>query len=795
MTWFRRVIGGLIVLLFVTIGGGYLWLRSSLPQLSGIIVVEGASSQIEIIRDRHGVPHIRATTADDAYFGLGYAHAQDRLFQMDFMRRLGAGKLSEVVGPATLGLDRLMRVLGVYRLAEETETRLSPPAMRMLTAYSAGINSFLAGATLPPEFLLLGYRPALWRPADSLVWSRIMAMRLTGNWHTESLRASLSSRLTPRQINELWPEDNSDIASTTSAKAPELNKFRRMFVELLEDWPRELLPISASNSWVVAGGQSATGKPILANDPHLGFRAPGLWYLARIEAPDLTLTGATVPGVPYHILGHNGHIAWAFTSTGSDTQDLFIERLNPTDANYYITPEGPRAFEIHHETVKIAGEPDVTITIRRTRHGPVLSDLRPGLESIAGTGHVVALEAASLRKDDMTPEALFWLNRARGWQEFRSALRLFHAPQQNITYADTSGNIGIIASGRVPIRKAGNGATPAPGWTGSHDWLGFIPFEALPTMFNPASGRIINANNPIAPKSYPYFLGLRHNSSFRAERIHQMMDAAKQPQGLDSFAAMQLDSISLMARDLIPLMTRISPRNQRARRAVEALRGWDMNMARDRPEPLIFTAWLRTFNRLLYADELGGAFSAYWGLRPLFVRNVLKQEAEWCDDQSTTQVETCDALLQIALEATLDELKTTHGDDQTSWRWGDTHKAFFRHPLFGRIAGLNRIADIRIASDGGAYTVNRAQNRSSDPDEPFASIHGSGYRAIYNLADLNSSRFIQATGQSGHFLSAHYRDLTEMWRDGKYISIPASRDQALDGAIGTLILRPDTKDH
>ena len=528
----------------------------------------------------------------------------------------------------------------------------------------------------------------------------------------------------------------------------------------------------------------------MANDPHLGFRAPGLWYLARLESPGLTLTGATVPSVPYHILGHNGHIAWAITSTGSDTQDLFVERIDPADAGNYLTPDGPRAFEIRRETIAIEGGQDFAITIRRTRHGPVLSDQRPELASVAGNDHVVALASAALRDDDMTPEALFRLNRARNWTEFRGALRLFHSPQQNIAYADISGNIGFTAPGRVPVRKSGNGATPAPGWTGSHDWRGFIPFEALPSAFNPASGRIANANNAIAPKTYPYNLGLRQNTSFRAARIHQMLDALKQPHRLDDFAAMQLDIVSLMARDLIPLMTRITPRDGPARHALKRLRGWDHRMARDRPEPLIFIAWLRNFNRLLYADELGAALPAYWGLRPIFVGNVLKQNGKWCDDLSSEKVETCDALLHAALDATLEQLAAAHGDDQSSWRWGDAHFARFRHPLFGRIDALRRIADIRIASDGGAYTVNRAQHRTNNPAEPFASIHGSGYRAIYDLADLDRSRFIQATGQSGNFLSAHYRDLNEKWRDGAYISIPASRARALDGAIGVLILKP-----
>jgi penicillin amidase len=780
LTWVWRGLAGLVLVVFVAASGGYLWLRTSLPRVSGDIVVAGASANIEIIRDRHAVPHIRAKNAEDAYFGLGFVHAQDRL--------------SEVVGPPTVGLDRMMRTLGLYRLAEDSVTRLSPAARRMLAAYSSGINSFLTGRSgaLPPEFLVLGYKPAPWRLADSLVWARIMAMRLTGNWRTEALRARLSSRLTPQQIDELWPGDDGNVVTTVTAWTPELKKHQHLFADLLKRWPRELSSISASNSWGIGGKHSATSKPLLANDPHLGFRAPGLWYLARIESPGLTLTGATVPGVPYHILGHNGKIAWAITSSGSDTQDLFIEKIAPDNPDSYMTPEGAQPFETRQETISVAGAPDVTITIRNTRHGPVLSDARRDLESLGGGGHVIALAAATFAKGDATPEALHRLNRAGNWAEFRAALRMFHSPQQNITYADLVGNIGFIAPGRVPIRKAGNGEFPAPGWTGSHDWTGFIPFEALPSIFNPASGRIANANNRIAPVNYPYFLGNKNATSYRAERIHQMLDSYTKPPSIGDFAEMQADSKSLMARDLMPLMTRFSPRDDRTRRTLVRLRAWDQNMARNQSEPLIFTAWLRTLNRLIYADELGAALPAYWGLRPLFVRNVLTKSQKWCDNRASEKVETCDDMLQAALDATLDELEAAHGGDQSSWRWGDDHYANFSHSLFGRIAMVRHFSDIRIAANGGGYTVNRADHHVNNPAAPFASIHGAGYRAIYDLADLDRSRFIQATGQSGNFLSSHYRDITEKWRDGEHITIPASRARALDGAIGILTLKPES---
>lgn len=784
--WTKRALGGLVLVLFVASGGGYLLLRTSLPRISGAIAVNGPSAPVEIIRDRNAIPHIHARSAADAYYALGFAHAQDRLFQMDFMRRVGAGRVSEVVGPKTLGLDRMMRVLGLYRLAEQSVEHLSPDTLAVLDAYAEGVNGFLtrrAGA-LPPEFIALGYRPEPWRPADSLVWARMMAMRLTGNWRNEALRASLAGRFPPERIEELWPGIEDGAAPTVFGLAG-----HPIFAGLIDAWPESMRPILASNSWAVAGSGSATGKPILANDPHLGFRAPGLWYPVRIEAPGLALTGATVPGVPFVILGHNGRIAWAFTTTGSDTQDLFVERLDPANPDRYVGPGGTQNFETSDETITVSGGADVTITVRRTRHGPVISDIVPGLDSVAGAGHVIALAATALRRDDLTAEAIHRLNLAGDWPAFRAALRRFHSPQQNITYADTAGNIGFIAPGLVPIRKSGTGNTPAPGWTGTHDWRGFIPFDALPSSFNPSSGRIVNANHRVVPDSYPYHLGLIPTAPYRARRIHELLNATR-AHTVPASAAMQADTVSLMARELAPLMTRIAPRSPGASAALRMIRRWDGTMDRDRPEPLIFIAWLRAFNRLLYADELGPAFHAYWRLRPIFVRKALTGHGTWCDDVGTPATETCADTLERALDETLDELASAYGNDPESWRWGDAHFARFRHPIFGRIPILRDLADIRIPSSGGAYTVNRAQHRTANPRSPFASVHGPGFRAIYDLADLDASLFMQSTGQSGNPLSPRYGDRIGRWREGDYFRIPASRERALDGALGVLILDP-----
>lgn len=792
-------LGGLVLAMVAGIGG-FLWLRTSLPERSGIVAVGGLIQDAEIIYDAHGVPHITATSLGDAYRALGYTHAQDRLFQMDFMRRLGAGRLSEVVGRQTLRIDRTMRTLGLYRLAGKTVEAMPPEARALLDAYAEGVNAYLShrSGALPPEFLLLGYTPERWRPADSLVWGRLMALRLSGNWQTEALRAGMATRLSASQIADLWPRDNAG-APPTLAQGYDPAAFASLLAPLLDDLPDALRQVSASNSWVVGPQHSATGAPLLANDPHLGFRAPGLWYLARLSVPGLDLAGATVPGVPFHILGQNNRIAWAFTTTDSDTQDLFIERLSDGQPGHYDTPAGPVRFDERTETIRIKGGETVDLKIRATRHGPVVSDLNERFRGLLPNDHIVALSATALSPDDLTPLALLNMNRAGSWAEFRDALRNFHSPQQNVTYADGAGNIGFMAPGRVPVRRNGDGSMPAQGWTGEQDWTGFIPFDELPGTYNPASGRIVNANHRIVPETYRWHLSHDWAAPYRARRIFDLLDAAP-VQNADSMGALQNDVVSGAAKALLPVLLSQTARNtssgsrastpatRRASQALGILRGWNGAMRRELSAPLIFTAWLGEVNRGLYADELGPYFGGYFGLRPRVVLHLLENSRQWCDVVPTPGQESCVDVVSTALDRALEDLEQRFGGSPDDWQWGKAHQAFFQHPVFGHVPVLRNLADIRIESDGGAETVNRAQNRISNRRAPFANVHGPGYRAIYDLSNPANSRFAIATGQSGNPLSPQYADLLERWRDGRYLGIARTRAAALQDALGRITL-------
>jgi penicillin amidase len=508
----------------------------------------------------------------------------------------------------------------------------------------------------------------------------------------------------------------------------------------------------------------------LANDPHLGLSAPSIWYLARIETPTMKLAGATSPGVPFVVLGHNARIAWGFTNTESDVEDLFIEKIDPNDPTRYVTPDGTQAFATRQEKILVRGGEPVTITVRATRHGAVISDLGGNYAQAAAPGAVLALQTTWLGEDDRSPDALWAMNRAGNWDEFRAALKDFTAPEQNIIYADTEGNIGFIAPAKVPIRAKGDGWLPAPGWSGEYDWTGFIPFDQLPTAFNPSSGRVVTANNKIMPDSYPYFLGRGWDLPNRAERIGALLDATPK-QSPATTAAIQGDTLSLMAKDLLPLMLPLEPGSPQARQALDLLRRWDGRMERGDAAPLIFAAWLREFNRTILADKLGAVFDSYWGMHPDVIRLILTTHQEWCDDRSTEPVETCPEQLGASLERALAQLSARYGADMAQWRWGRAHEAQFTNLFWTNVPLLNRLFATKLPADGGYDTVNRGNTDVASPREPYGDVHGPTLRMIIDLADINAARFMISPGQSGNPLSPHYRDLMKAWRDLTYVTL------------------------
>ena len=792
MRWLKRICLALtsLVALIAIIAAWVTWL--SLPLVDGTVVLNGPAATIEIKRDQQGIPFINAGSEADAFFALGYVHAQDRLFQMDLMRRLGAGRLAEVLGPPALGSDEFMRTLGLYRSAKANLDVLDNVTVRTLERYAAGVNAWLENRSrpLPPEFQVLHYTPEPWVPADSLVWQKIMSLSLAGNWREELLRTELLQHLSPERMAELWPDAPPGSPTTVASAHRDVPLgLARVLINAID---AHAPPTLASNVWAVDGQHTASGKPILANDPHLGFQAPIVWYLARLEWPGHVRAGATTPGVPFQVIGHNGRIAWGLTTTHADLQDLFIERL--TGDGGYLTPSGSEPFEERRETISVRFADPVALTVRSTRHGPVVSDLAGVDMAGQNSGTVLALSATMLRNDDRTASGIDRLGRARSVDGARAALALFEGPQQNFVYADVDGGIGFTSPALIPIRRAGNGTVPVPGETGAYDWLGWVSYDELPHSLRPESGRLVNANNRPMPLDYPHLIAATFPESYRAERIGQRLDTLL---GLGTgasvadMAAIQLDTRSAMARDVLPLLLDLAVLDdENGQRALDLLSDWDGTMDRNRSEPLIFLTWLEAIKRTVLADELGTAYDSFRGPRVRLIRSILTDRQHWCDDITSQTMETCSLAVSRALEealAWLAERPETNGTNPSEWRFSRFHRARFPHPLFGLIPGLSALTTVEIETDGGEHTVNRGGYRSARGHAPFRHSHGAGLRAVFDLADLDRSLFMIAVGQSGHPASNHFDDLNRPWRDGEVLTLPAGGPR---NPASTLVLEP-----
>lgn len=785
---------GILFLLLAALGGGALWL--TLPRSDQTAQIAGLSAPVEIGFDQDGIPRIHAANALDAAAALGFVHARDRMFQMELMRRNASGRLSEIAGPATLPLDRMMRTLGLRRHAVADLATLPPDTRAMLEAYARGVNTWIEarGRFAAPEFLVLG-APEPWTAVDSLLWGKTMGVWLSSNWRTELTRLGLQGHLSPRMIEELWPAGRAtppraDAALTVPDRFAQA---ARRLAAVLPAFPeRFTLPSTASNEWAVDGTHTATGAPLLAGDPHLALGFPGIWYLARIDTPGGVLAGATAPGIPFLVIGHNGHIAWTFTTTGADVQDIFIE--TPAGPGEYQTPEGPRPFAVHEEHIRVRGQPDQALTVRETRHGPVISDL-------LGAGEpLLAVAMGNLQPNDTAAAGLLALNRAGTVAQAGTAAAEITAPVQNLLVADRQG-IGLFLTGRVPIRKAGDGAMPVAGADGAHDWIGWAAGDALPHFVAPASGRLVNTNEPVvgdgataavsaaarpgvvpgssSPSSssdpgsaqptdgghWP-FLGRDAFGDWRARRVRTLLGTSDRHTAAD-FARMQTDVTSTFAQQVLPALLAVGGLDAASARAQALLKGWDGAMTIDAPQPLVFNAWVAQFYRAVLAQA--GVRADQGGPMPDFVAFVLSPEgAHWCKGG-------CGPMLKAALEVAVTALSDEYGADPAAWRWGAAHQAIFAHPILGRLPVIGPLAILSIAAPGDDTTIDRGGTNGELQD-----VHGPGYRGVYDLADLDRSLFVMTPGQSGNLFSRHARDFLARWRDGATVSLgpTAARTEA-----------------
>lgn len=813
--WLVRIVSGLIMLILAAMGLVYFLASQSLPDYDQKLEVNGLTAPVEIVRDTANVPHILGQNDPDVFFGLGYAHAQDRLWQMTVMRRTAQGRLSEIFGPRTLRVDKLLRRLDLYGLAHRSVEVQDDYTKAALRAYAAGVNARLteindeALGRGAPEMFLFNAPVSPWQPGDSIAVIKLMALQLSGHLTDEVLRARTSLMLSnPDRLADILP----DVPGPGIAALPE---YASLFPNLPRyaagtSFPETLLsPLpkrglaGASNAWTAAPSRSASGGTLLANDPHLGFTAPGVWYLAHLGLEKGSVIGASIPGIPAIMTGRSDRLGWGVTSSYLDDQDIHIEQLNPENPEEYLTPDGYKEFQTRPSIIEIKGEAPVTLTLRWTENGPVLPGTDYKLETITPPGHVASLSWTALSPQDTSMTASMALMNADNVQDAVTVARQFIAPSQNLSLVDKT-TIGMKLIGAMPRRDLQNqsrGRIPTPGWIEANRWQGRLPYANNPEFVAPAGGVLGNTNNKIIDRPFPDHVSYEWGDTQRVHRWERLMQS-REVHTRDSFIEAQLDTVSFTARSLLPLIgadlwytgasaPEGTPERQR-QIALSLLADWNGEMNEHLPEPLIYAAWVRALQIRLISDELGPLASEFKHVEPLFIERVYRDidgAGVWCDVRQSAPVETCTEMARLALDDALIWITERYGSALESLRWGDAHQATHDHPVLGNVPILRYFVNIRQSTSGGDNTLLRGRT-SGEGLDPFQNVHGAGYRGVYDFADPNSSVFITATGQSGHFLSRYYDDQAQLWRRGEYIPMSLDLDLARAAAVGVTNLIP-----
>lgn len=823
----RHILLIVVSLLLVLVLVGTYTVRRSFPQTQGAVILDGLDGPVEVMRDSMGVPHIYASSEHDLFMAQGYVHAQDRFWQMDFWRHIGSGRLSEMFGESQVETDHFLRALGWARVVQQELKRIDPEVLAGLQAYADGVNAYLTthrGSALSFEYVFLGflhpdYHPEPWVPLHSLTWAKAMAWDLGGNMDTEIQRAVLSRTLTPEMLDQLfppYPRENPVIASHAARASSPITSVDpasvAQAVPLLEKLSARMDEIDrqlgggfsgvGSNNWVVAGSRTTTGMPLLANDTHLGIRMPSIWYenslhcLTPSADCELDVTGFSFAGLPGVVIGRNAHIAWGVTNTDPDVQDLYLERINPENPDQYEVNGEWVDMQTVDEVIQIAGGEPVPVTVRYTRHGPVLSDVSENQAAMAEgvaaqTGETLAV---SLRWTALDPgtiiEAALMIDRASDWEEFREALRKWDVPSQNFVYADTEGNIGYQLSGRIPIRASGDGQSPVPGWTDAYEWVGDVPFDELPTVINPPQGFLVSANNAVVSPGTGHFLSNEWDYGYRAARITSMLEALPVI-GIMDFQRIQGDNANSMQPVLVPLIRQLDLQDARLEKLTALLATWDGQNTIDSSPAALFNAFWRHLLLRTFADDL----PAGWlpdGSRAVAVITglIVQPDSPWWDDRHTPILELRDDIIRSAMIDAVQDLESVFGDDPARWSWGGLHTASFENETLGT-SGIGPIEAIfnrgPFSTAGGDSIVNAT---GWDAEHGYTVDWIPSQRMIVDLSGLADSLSIHSTGQSGHAFHPHYIDMADMWRLIEYHPMLWTRAQVELNLEGTLTLMP-----
>ncbi|MCY1015593.1 penicillin acylase family protein [Pyxidicoccus sp. MSG2] len=792
------------VLALATPGLGPWLARRRWPRAQGAFQVDGLHGPVEIIRDTWGTPHIYAQDEHDLFFAQGYVHAQDRMWQLEFGRLTGNGLLGSVLGPAVVPMDHIMRTLGLRRMAEKTLPQVTAESRAILDAYCAGVNARIANEPLPLEYTILGTTPAPWTPLDTLVRGNLLSMMLGGNHRLEILRARLVAEAGEEIAALLLPVH----APQTPLIVPPGAMYKGLRgVKTMEglDATDAVLGdpniVTGSNNWVVHGQRTASGKPLLANDIHMGLGMPSPWYENGLHGGRFNHVGFSLPGVPLVVIGHNGKAAWGMSNLGPDTQDFYLEKLDDPKAPKRYEYQGTwHDLEVIREEFPVRGGPNGAVVIRSTRHGPLLNKV---MSRALGDFEPLALRWAHAESRPLI-DALVSMNLAKSWDEFRAACKLWESPGQNFVYADSDGNVGYQSTGRIPIRAPGHqGTVPVPGWTGEYEWQGYIPFEDLPSSLNPPAGFAATANNKITSDDYPYVIAHNWFPGYRARRITDLLEAGTK-HTVEDMRRIQAETYSIPAELMRPHLLAMKPADDAQAKALAELAAWDLRFEVDRVGATVFHAWYIQVLRALLRHKLGpklveryldSDYERHGSMHmPLVVDLMGKPEDAWWDDPTTPERETRDDILRRSLTAALQWLTERFGPELKGWTWGRVHTVTYQHVVLGGPGSPKSLRNAfntrALPARGDTYSVDGASFIWS---RPFDVVHGTALRVVIDLGDLTKSVAIHAPGQSEHLGHPHRDDLMDMSQKVECHPLLYTREAVESQAKSTLTLQPTTK--
>jgi penicillin amidase len=829
-----------IVVLAILLGvAGVFLVRSSFPRMGGEITVSGLYRPVDIYRDSYGIPNIYAQSTHDLFFAQGYVHAQDRFWQMDFWRHIGSGRLAEMFGKDQLDTDTFLRTLGWARVAQQELDVMSPDELALLQSYADGVNAYLAdhkGVALSLEYAVLklltpNYSPEPWQPLNTLTWGKAMAWDLgSSRMDAEVEHAVLSKTLSPEQMADLFPPYPSDhpyvVNHLPLGATPGSSNGSAQIGQVISELNPAFLSLSAtmmkmeavlgptgsgigSNNWVISGSRTTTGMPFLADDMHLAEQMPSIWYEIGLhckpEGADCpyNVVGYSFAGVPGVIVGHNDHIAWGFTNVGPDVLDLYIEKINPANPNQYEVDGQWVDMTQVQETLKVAGADPVELTVRYTRHGPVIWDDPTNHQNIQENwgGELPADFAISMRWTALEPtnlfEAIFGYDKAQNWVEFRQAASDFAVPSQNTIYADIEGNIAYQTPGNIPIRNAGHsGDYPVPGWTDDYEWQGYIPFDQLPYAYNPPEGYIASANNEVVGPGYAYNL-TAEDYGYRAARIVQLIETAPGPIDAVYIQKMHGDDYNASAAFMLPLLMQLPLQDEHLIEARNLLNGWDYQNQMDLAAPAVYNAFWKAVLTRTFHDELGEGYWPDGGDQWFEVMRYITQspDSAWWDDKTTPGIETRDDILSLAFTDAVAELDQLLGKNTSRWAWGDIHSAVFHNQTLGT-SGISPIESIfnrgPYRASGGNAIVNATSWNAAetDPKKAYQVAWLPSERMIVDMSNLTASLSVNTTGESGHAFHHNYDDQIDLWRTIQYHPMLWVEQQVLDAAKDHLVLTP-----